>query len=406
MQYGNRLNSVMVLCLLLGVSGLSLAEEDWVPVTGVEALTEFMAGTTLEWAELGEQRGRGEYRADGTGTLYAWGAEFPRTWKVEGDDRICVTGEPASGCYRIEQSTADPALFRAIDVGTGESVKIRKAGTDGRAEVSGDPAVRSKDGGAAAASSAEIARELANPNTALASLTFKSQYRLFDGDLPDAGSQSSYTMLFQPVLPFPLTSGGSIMWRPGIPLLVEQPVFDAENGTFDGKTAMGDIGFDVVRTHNLEGGLLLAYGLYTTLPTATADELETGRWTIGPEFLIGKMSKKYVLGILPNHAWDYAGWTDRDVSLTTMSVFAVWLPGGGWSYSSAPIINYDWISEQWTVPLNITVGNTVMSKGGRPWKLSVEANYYVEKADAFGPEWMFSFNVTPVVKNKLADLFK
>ena len=47
-----------------------------------------------------------------------------------------------------------------------------------------------------------------------------------------------------------------------------------------------------------------------------------------------------------------------------------------------------------------------MSKSGRPWKLSVEANYYVEKADAFGPEWMFSFNVTPVVKNKLADLFK
>jgi hypothetical protein len=39
---------------------------------------------------------------------------------------------------------------------------------------------------------------------------------------------------------------------------------------------------------------------------------------------------------------------------------------------------------------------------GRPWKLAVELDYYVEKSDTFGPEWMLSFNVTPVVKNVLA----
>lgn len=53
----------------------------------------------------------------------------------------------------------------------------------------------------------EAARELANPNTALASLTFKNQFRFFEGDLPNAGDQWSYTMLFQPVLPFPLNNG-------------------------------------------------------------------------------------------------------------------------------------------------------------------------------------------------------
>ncbi len=42
---------------------------------------------------------------------------------------------------------------------------------------------------------------------------------------------------------------------------------------------------------------------------------------------------------------------------------------------------------------------------GRPWKLGGEINYYVEKADAFGPEWMLSFSVAPVVKNKLAGWF-
>lgn len=36
-------------------------------------------------------------------------------------------------------------------------------------------------------SEAELACELANPNTLLTSLKFKSQYRSFIGDLPDGG---------------------------------------------------------------------------------------------------------------------------------------------------------------------------------------------------------------------------
>ena len=49
----------------------------------------------------------------------------------------------------------------------------------------------------------EIARELANPNTPLASLNFKNQFRFFDGDLPDASDQWSYTLLFQPTYAHP-----------------------------------------------------------------------------------------------------------------------------------------------------------------------------------------------------------
>ena len=48
---------------------------------------------------------------------------------------------------------------------------------------------------------AEIARDLANPNTPLASITLKTQYRFYDGDLTDANDQGSTTLLFQPTLP-------------------------------------------------------------------------------------------------------------------------------------------------------------------------------------------------------------
>ncbi|MCP4378477.1 MAG: hypothetical protein GY794_20170, partial [bacterium] len=60
--------------------------------------------------------------------------------------------------------------------------------------------------------------------------------------------------------------------------------------------------------------------------------------------------------------------------------------------------------EQWTVPLQINAGKTVVLKG-RPWKLSGELNYYVEKSEAIGPEWMLSLNIAPVVKNRIAGWF-
>ncbi|MGB5670852.1 MAG: hypothetical protein WBM71_09895, partial [Sedimenticolaceae bacterium] len=45
----------------------------------------------------------------------------------------------------------------------------------------------------------ELSRELSNPNSPLASLTFKQVYTSYKGDLPGAGDQSSSMTLFQPV---------------------------------------------------------------------------------------------------------------------------------------------------------------------------------------------------------------
>ena len=252
-------------------------------------------------------------------------------------------------------------------------------------------------------SAAELAAELSNPNTAVASLTFKNQFRWFEGDLPDADDQTGYMLLFQPALPFQFPSGGKIIWRPAIPLLFDQPQFDAASGEFEGESGLGDIVFDLAYAPKRDDDLLIAYGIITSLPTATND-LGTDRWTLGPEFLIGKITPKYVAGLFPNHQWDIGGSGDADINLTTIQPFFTYLPGGGWSVGSGPSITYDWESEQWTVPLQINAGKTVVFNG-RPWKLSVELNYYIEKPDSFGPEWMLSLNFAPVVKNGLASWF-
>ncbi len=255
------------------------------------------------------------------------------------------------------------------------------------------------------ASAEEIARELANPNTPLASLNFKLQFREFKGNLPGANDQSSTTLLFQPSLPFPLANGDTVFFRPAIPLHLDFPAPTPGPQNFDSESGLGDITFDLAYGRTTDSGLIIAGGLISTIPTATDDALGSDRWTLGPEFLIGKLTRTYVLGAFPSHQWDIGGSGNRDISLTTIQIFGTYLPGGGWNFGTIPILSYDHQIDEWTIPLNFKVGKTVIM-GGRAWKLSAEINYYVKQPDAFGPDWFIGLNVTPVVENVFARWFQ
>ena len=396
------LRSAILTCLfVLSTATLSIANE-WIPVTGAETLQKFMGSMKAERKLPNGEISRGEYRPDGTGTLHAWGASIPRFWEVKEGNRICITAERKTTCYQIERNSDNQSRYRARNIETGMIAEFKV--TAGQAIVTGDPENIDNDGSAATPSAEELAAELSNPNTAVATLTFKNQFRWFEGDLPDADNQSSYTLLFQPAFPFVLDSGNKILWRPAVPFIVDQPVIDPLDGGFGNKTGLGDIVFDLAYAPQKEGGQLLAYGIIASLPTATDDSLGSDRWTLGPEVLLGIIKSKSIMGIFPNHQWDIGGSGDADINLTSTQIFYTHLPGGGWNVGTGPNITYDWENEQWTVPLQINIGKTVVWNG-RPWKLSAELNYYVEKSDAFGPEWMLSFNVAPVVKNSLASLF-
>jgi len=195
-------------------------------------------------------------------------------------------------------------------------------------------------------SAEEVAKELANPNNSLANLTFKNQFRWYTGDLPDADDQSNYTLLFQPVFPFPLAptaSGGrpNIFFRPAIPLQVDQPVPELDGGAFDYDkvTAIGDIGFDLAYGVTEKSGLLWAGGMVGTLPTATDSKVAGKQLRLGPEILLAKMEKWGLYGIFPSHQWDVAGWgegEDNWYSTTTIQPIVKLLPGGGWAVGTLP----------------------------------------------------------------------
>ena len=68
------LTFVTFMALFLSTTVIAQSAE-WQPVTGEENLRSFMSDTKMEWKEPGGDNSRGEYQADGSGTLYSWGEQ-------------------------------------------------------------------------------------------------------------------------------------------------------------------------------------------------------------------------------------------------------------------------------------------------------------------------------------------
>ena len=131
------------------------------------------------------------YRDDGTATITTGNTRLQRTWEVVGDDQVCYrsTIDLEENCFRFEQSVNTPEEFRALHL-DGKTVYPFRL-VDGMIEME-DTEDRLTDlGSLATPSAAEIAAELANPNTALGTMNFLLDVVSFKGDLPGAGSANA-----------------------------------------------------------------------------------------------------------------------------------------------------------------------------------------------------------------------
>lgn len=264
---------------------------------------------------------------------------------------------------------------------------------------------KSDDDGAGNATSAdEAAKELLNPNTSLASLTFRNQYRWYDGTLQNASEQSNYTLLFQPVFPvvFDTDHAGTahkLFVRPAIPIQVEQPAFKSNRGTFVDASGLGDIGFDVAYGASWKGGEQFAAGVVGSLPTATG-QVPGGNATLGPEIFTGIANEHGFFGGLLNHQWHLGNWSDAEVNRTTLQPIITFALPDNWAVGTTPIMSYDWVNNEPNIPLNGFVQRT-LAVAGVPTKFQFEVNYFPKswRPDAFGAEWFVALNITPVVPN-------
>ena len=104
---------------------------------------------------------------------------------------------------------------------------------------------------------------------------------------------------------------------------------------FSGRTTgFGDMYYNGLfspkKGYKTEGGGSLLWGLGFDLgfPTATEDILGTGKWLAGPSGLGVYLGRKWKIGALVQHYWDYAGDSDRD-DLNVIS----FQPFGGYGFA-------------------------------------------------------------------------
>ena len=246
---------------------------------------------------------------------------------------------------------------------------------------------------------AAMAQELSNPTAAVASLGNNFDFTEYGGNLPDANNQRGWGYLFQAGFPFPQGNGKNILFRPAIPLLFKQPVFDSTSNSWNDQFELGDIGFDLAYGGTSKTGLLTMYGIVGSLPTATDDAVGLDQWTLGPEFAIGLVRKWGVVGALITHKWDVAGDNTKKTNVTGGQYFYAFPIGDGTTQIAAGpsfSYNHELVGEKWTLPLGIGLSKTTVING-RVWKFAFQYWNFIKAPDAFGGEHMLRLSITPVM---------
>jgi len=272
----------------------------------------------------------------------------------------------------------------------------------------------------------EIAKELSNPVTALATISNDFEYRIYQGSLPGADDDSAYIYTLRPSIPIPLSNGKNILMRFGIPINGEQPIYEVgqgddyaeispflirqnasiipTDGTFDnyhGHSHLGDIDFDIAYGGVSENGFISMYGIAGVLPTSQDLSQSVDQYQLGPEVAFGKITDWGVYGAWLTHLTRVYGEDKWDTNITSMKIFFAWGLGNGWQVFSNPVIEYDWEGDsdnQLFLPLGAGVSKTARI-GSMPMKLSFEIQKYIASPDAIGPDWLFTFSVVPVIQN-------
>ncbi len=130
-----------------------------------------------------------------------------------------------------------------------------------------------------------------------------------------------------------------------------------------------------------ESGWIWGAGPVILLPTATDDLLGTDKWGLGSTVVELKQNGPWTYGALANHVWSAAGDDDRqDISTTFVQPFLSYTTKEAVTVALNTESTYDWKSEQWAVPINVTAtkvmkfGNQLISVGGgvRYWTESTE----------------------------------
>jgi len=227
---------------------------------------------------------------------------------------------------------------------------------------------------------AELAQELTNPIADLVTIPIQIN---FDNDIGVDDEGSKTTTNIQPVIPFEFSGDWNLITRTIFPIISQDNIYPGAGS----QSGLGDITEQMFFSPKkpTAGGIIWGVGAVMIFPTASNSNLGTGKWSIGPAGVALTIRGPWTLGALGNHAWSVAGDSDRaDINNTFLQPFAAYTWSNAWTASILSESNYNWETEQWSIPVNVAASKLVFF-GKLPVSLLASVGYWLDSPDT-GPE--------------------
>ncbi|MEP4079692.1 transporter [Haloferula sp.] len=245
-----------------------------------------------------------------------------------------------------------------------------------------------------AESDSDLAQQLTNPLADLISMPVQGN---IDFGVGLGNGHRSVTNI-QPVIPFELNECWNLISRTIVPVIDQQGLdFVTDRSDAFG---LGDVVQSVWLSPKEPEPFIWGVGGAFLLPTATDSALGADRWGAGPTAIVLKLNGSWTYGFLANHIWDYAGGdrtgnyltlpntvlsTSNQVNLTYVQPFLSYTTSSATTLTLNSESTYDWVSNQWTVPINFQVSQLV-TMGKVPVSLYGGVRWYAESGNQ-GPDW-------------------
>ena len=248
---------------------------------------------------------------------------------------------------------------------------------DSHEEATGDK----KDSGGNAAAQAN------NPLANLTAFNIQNYYIGNLTDLPGDRDESANSLIFRYAQPVSFTGEDSWLLRASLPV----NAFPDEN--FETETGLGDANLNLFYLMDT-GNPAVSFGIGPNInaPSATDEVLGSEKWSAGAAAVFfNATSPKFQYGGLVTWAQEFAGSDNReDYNLGAVQPFAFYQLGKGLYLRSAPIMQYNFENDNYSVPLGLGIGKVFQeptADGGKNvYNFFIEPQYSVAD-DGVQPEW-------------------
>lgn len=203
---------------------------------------------------------------------------------------------------------------------------------------------------------------------------------------------------FKPVIPFHLGGQYDLIMRTIAPVIESTPANKTRsNENIQTINGWGDLNPTFFITPSHANSFIVGFGPTFTLPTSTNSQyIGAGKWSSGPELVVYWMDKNWVIGILTNNEWSFAGDPNRPaVDDFQLEYLISYVFDTGWYIRSNPTITANWkadANKQWTVPFGIGTGRVIKLQS-ESINIGILTNFNAIRPQHSGPNWQLQLQL-------------